>query len=150
MLPEKTRSVENPGVGMSFYALTPAQVASLVATAVTLWFGAALCVHIGSPLGIFGPITSLISFAVAVPISWLSVRLTIKIVRLKIHQIVPGISFGIAVATFCDGIALTWGSWLYGSDPAQTTLGAAWILWGVFTFTAAAFVEAYRRESRLK
>jgi hypothetical protein len=43
-----------------------------------------------------------------------------------------------------DGLAITWASALYGSDPKQISLGAAWILWGVGAFTASAFFEAYR------
>lgn len=110
------------------------------------WFAAANAVRIGSSLGIFGQITSIVSFVVAIPISWLAVRLIIKVVDLKIEQIVPGISLGLAVATFCDGIAITWMSGLYGTEPAQIMLGAAWILWGIFTFTLGGYIEVYRRE----
>lgn len=149
MLTEKNRLVEGRrGVGKQLYALTPVQIVLLVVLGVAFWVAAATGVRIGSTFGIFGPIASLISFAAAAPICWLSVLLIIKVAQLRADQIVPGISLGLGVATCCDGIAITWASWLYGSDPAQIALGAAWILWGVFLFTAAAFAEAYRQGYR--
>jgi hypothetical protein len=149
MVTEKNRLVEgNGGVGRSFYDLTSTQLAFIVVISIVIWFIGAMCVRIGSPLGFFGPIASLISFAAGIPIGWVSVLFIIMVAKLRTNQIVPSISLGLAIATCCDGIAMTWASWLYGTDLAQIALGAAWILWGVFAFTAAAFVETYRRGSR--
>jgi hypothetical protein len=146
MVTEKTRLVEaRGGVGRFFYALTATQLALITVMSLGLWFIGAMSVRIGSPLGLFGPTASLIAFAAAIPIGWGSVLFIIKVAKLSANQIVPSISLGLAIATFFDGIGITWASWLYGTDLAQIALGAAWILWGIFAFTAAAFVEAYRR-----
>lgn len=132
---------------LSLYSLNKTQTALIVFLGVVFWYGAATAVRLGSPLGMFGPVNSLVSFAVGIPICWLSVLFSIKIAQLKAHQIVPGISLGLAVATFCDGVAITWLAPLYGTDRAQISLGAAWILWGVFAFILFAFIETYRQNS---
>jgi hypothetical protein len=121
------------------------QLTFLIAISVMLWFAAASAVRIGSPLGMFGPTASIASFAAGIPIAWISVVLIVKMLKLLPGQIVPAISLGLGLATCLDGLAITWLGSLYGSELAQITLGAAWILWGVFTFTAAAFFEAYRQ-----
>jgi hypothetical protein len=148
MVTEKNRLVEGRGVGRSFYALTPTQLSIIVVISIAIWFIAAMCVRIGSPLGFFGPKASLILFAASIPIGWVSVLFMIKVAKLSADQIVPSVSLGLAIATFCDGIGITWASWLYGTDLAQIALGSAWILWGIFAFITAAFVESYRQGSR--
>jgi hypothetical protein len=128
-----------------FSYLDPWQLGYLVAISILLWFSAASAVRVGAPLGMFGPLTSLLSFSAGIPIGWISVVLIIKLLKLQREQIVPAISFGLGVATCLDGIALTWATPLYGIDPLHVSLGAAWILWGVAAFTFSAFLEAFRR-----
>jgi hypothetical protein len=126
------------------HTLNAGQIITVSIIAIALWFIAATAVRMGSPLGMFGTTASALSFAVAIPVSWVSVKIIIKVCNLSPYQIVPGISLGLGIATLCDGLAITWASALYGSDPKQISLGAAWILWGVGAFTASAFFEAYR------
>jgi hypothetical protein len=58
---------------------------------------------------------------------------------------VPGIVLGTVIATFCDGLALTWARGLfYGSDLRLTTLGAGWIFWGVGLFLLFAYLNDHR------
>ena len=133
---ERTRSVsERSG------ALAPGQLATVVVLGLVFWFAAAMAVRIGSTAGFFGTSASAIAFAVAIPVCWLSVLFIKKVARLSTGQTLPGIAVGTMTATFADGIALTWGRGLYGSDPAMTTLGAAWILWGVGLFLLFAYLS---------
>lgn len=125
-------------------ALTAAQLAAVIAIGVAFWFAAAMTVQLGAPAGLFGPAGSVLLFAVSVPICWASVLLCRKIARLEAGQVLPGIAIGLVAATCCDAVALTWAQGLYGSDPAQVTLGAAWILWGVAFFLLFAYVEDNR------
>ncbi len=139
-----------PAVDKQRSALAPQQLAVLIILGVTFWFVAAMAVRFGSQAGFFGPTASIIAFALGIPICWLSVLLIKKAARLEAGQTVPGIAIGVVAATFCDGIALTWGRELYGSDPAEITLGAAWILWGVGLFLLFAYLDDNRqpRETR--
>ncbi|WP_137789145.1 hypothetical protein [Bacillus sp. E(2018)] len=125
------------------------QTGILIVFGLAFWFSGAMAVKFGYSVGLFGEMGSLISFALALPVSWLSVLLIIKGAGLKPLQIVPGIGLGLATATFFDGIVLTWGTWLYGTNSDQISFGAAWILWGAFTFLTFAFVEAYRKGIKL-
>ncbi|MGM0806134.1 MAG: hypothetical protein ACQET8_15415 [Bacillota bacterium] len=125
------------------------QTGILIAFGIVFWFSGAMAVKFGYAFGLFGETGSLISFILALPLSWLSVLLIIKGAGLKPTQIVPGISLGLATATFFDGIVLTWGTWVYGTNSDQVSYGAAWILWGAFTFLAFAFFEAYRKGIKL-
>ena len=138
---------ETSAVDKRPYALAPGQLATVVVLGVVLWFAAAMAVRFGSAAGFFGPSASVIAFAVAIPICWLSVLLVKKVARLEAGQTLPGIAIGTAVATFCDGIGLTWGHGLYGADPTMTTFGAAWILWGVGLFLLFAYFDDHRQAS---
>lgn len=114
---------------------------------ISFWFVGAMCVKFGSQFGVFGPVASIYSFGAGVIISWISVLFMISVAKLHPAQIVPGISLGLAVATFLDGIVITWGPSLYGTSYDEIALGAAWILWGAFGFLGAAFFEQWRRDS---
>lgn len=142
---EGTRSLgSHPG------ALALGQTALLIVLGVAFWFVAALAVRIGSPLGFFGPVASVAAFALGIPICWLSVLFIRKVTTLGTGQTLPGIAVALVTATFCDGIALTWGRGLYGSDPNQVTYGAAWILWGVGFFLLFAYLDDYRRTRAMR
>jgi hypothetical protein len=123
-----------------FGTLAPWQIALLVVLGIAFWFAAVLAVRFGSTAGIFGPTASVITFVLAIPICWVSVLFIKKIAKLEAGQTVSGVGIGIVAATFCDGIALTWGRDLYGSDPNMITFGAAWILWGVGLFLLVAYL----------
>ncbi|GAB4192102.1 MAG: hypothetical protein OHK0022_06130 [Roseiflexaceae bacterium] len=131
-------------IGKRPYVLTTNQLAIAIVLGIAFWFVAALAVRFGSGLGFFGPTASVLAFAAGIPICWLSVRFSKKAAGLAEGQTLPGIAVGLIAATFCDGIALTWGRDLYGTDPALITFGAAWILWGVGLFLLFAYLEDLR------
>ncbi len=132
----------------SAFHFSAKQVFLLILLGLAFWLTGALTVQFGSPHHIFGGIPGAILFVLTLPIAWISVILMIKITNLKSFQFVPGISIGLAAATFFDGVFLTWIPSLYGSNTDEMVLGAAWILWGAFAFIGAAFFEAYRREKK--
>ena len=141
----RTRDEGTPVISTRRDALTPGQLAMVIVFGIIFWFAAAMAVRFGGPAGFFGPIASVIAFAVVVPMSWLAVLLVKQVSKLGPGQTIPGVAVGAAVATFCDGIALTWArDVFYGSDPTITTLGAAWILWGVGLFLLFAYLEDQR------
>lgn len=144
----QTRTIdEGTSIGSKrTHGLAIGQLAAVIVLGVVLWFAAAMTVRFGGPAGFFGPTASVIAFAIAIPVCWLSVLVIKKIVRLEAGQTLPGIAIGTAVATFCDGIGLTWGRDLfYGSDPTMTTFGAAWILWGAGLFLLFAYLDDQRQ-----
>ena len=124
--------------------LTTRQVIVLLIIGVVYWFGGAMAVRLGAPLGIFGPMASLATFVAAFPVAWGGVWLAAKLAQLRTEQVVPGISVGTIGATCCDGIALTWFPSLYGAEVELVLYGAAWILWGVAAFFVTAILESYR------
>lgn len=138
---------EDSAVGKRSAALAAGQLVKTVVFAVVFWFVAALSVRFGSAAGFFGPTASMIVFALSIPISWLSVGLIKKVARLEAGQTVASVVVATVVATLCDGLALTWGRGLYGSDPAQITFGAAWILWGVGLILLFAYLDDQRQAS---
>jgi hypothetical protein len=146
MVPQKrTLGVQGGAVAQQGAALTAVQLGLLIGIGAALWFAAALAVRFGGPAGFFGPTASVLAFALAIPLCWASVQLTRRIVGLGQGQLLPGIGVGSITATFCDGIALTWGRGLYGTDPDQIVFGAAWILWGVGLFLLFAYLGDQRR-----
>ncbi|MTH53736.1 hypothetical protein GKZ89_10000 [Bacillus mangrovi] len=141
---ERNSLPANPGL------LSLSQMASVTFLGILFWFAGAMIVRIGTPLNFFGQEPGLLSFLAAIPLSWVSVLLIAQLAKLRNPQLVPGVSMGLAAATFFDGIAITWLPWIYGADHSEIGLGAAWILWGAFTFLGAAFVETYRRSVKRK
>jgi hypothetical protein len=143
----QTRAIDEDSraVGNRSDALDPGQLAKVIVLGVVFWFAAAMTVRFGSAAGFFGPSTSMIAFAVTIPVCWLSVLLIKKIARLNVGQTLPGIVLGTVAATCCDGIALTWGRGLYGSDSTLIIFGAAWILWGAGLFLLFAYLDDHRQ-----
>lgn len=125
-------------------ALSRGQLGLLIVLGVVFWFAGAMAVRFGAPAGFFGPTASVLAFALGIPICWLSVLFIKNVARLAVGQTVPGIAIGLVAATLCDGVGLTWGNGLYGSDPVMTTFGAAWILWGVGFFLLFAYLHDQR------
>lgn len=128
--------------------LAPGQMVRVIVIGLGIWFAAAMAVRFGGPAGFFGPTASVAAFAVALPVCWLSVLFAKRVAQLQAGQTLPGIALGTAAAAFCDGIGLTWGNGLYGSDPAQVSYGAAWILWGVGIFLLIAYLDDYRQTGK--
>lgn len=127
----------------ALYDLTIKQIIILIVLGLIFWYLGAISVRVGSALGAFGSYVGLFTFIVGLLIGMLTVLIVKKSAKLSPNQIIPGCFFGGAVATFCDGIAITWAPWLYGNDPVQISMGAAWILWGVFSLNISAMLVSF-------
>ena len=86
------------------------QAIVLVVLGAAFWFVGALSVRFGSGIGMFENVGNVIAFLIGLPVSRISVIIIKKVARLNAEQMVPGVSLGLLVATFLDGIVLTWGS----------------------------------------
>ncbi|WP_273853264.1 hypothetical protein [Guptibacillus spartinae] len=109
------------------------------------WFLGAMTVQLGGRIGLFGGLAGIGAFVLGMLFAWYGVKLIIFMCKLVPKQYVPATAFGLAVATFCDGICITWLTPIYGTEWKVVGLGAAWILWGACTFLTSAFLQAYRK-----
>jgi len=98
-------------LGVAFWALAAAQIRWL-------------------PASISGPVSGLISFVIAVPVGWLSVRIVQRCASLSIGQLPAGVLLSGGIAMMIDGAVLHWAPQVYGQAETQVRLGAAWLLWG--------------------
>lgn len=130
------------------YLLGRKQLAILIVLGVVFWFVFAMAVRFTSGLGIFGGVVGVATFLLSIAIGWLIVLLLRRLAGLSVGQLVPGVALSTAAAALCDGIALTWMPSLYGTEPAEVLLGAAYILWGVGVLIILAYVMAVRESDR--
>jgi hypothetical protein len=115
------------------------------AVGVGFWFLAAMAVRAGAPAGLFEGAAAPAVFALAVPGLWAAVWITRRAARLGRAQLVEGVAVATAAALVCDGVALRWAPWIYGSADGSGLLpGAAWILWGAGVGILIAVAEARR------
>ncbi len=81
-----------------------------------------------------GGFGSAIMFAIAIPISWASVRVAAIIVKPAAGEQLPMIAWGLVAATLLDGLGVTFIPGLYAGIGAASQFGLAWIIWGVGLF----------------
>jgi hypothetical protein len=108
------------------------------------WALAALFIRYANGARLFAGAAELGLFALCFPVAWGTALLLRAGGRLRREQIVPAMSVGVITALFLDGIALTTAPWIYGATPDALLPAAAWLLFGVGTFLAAAFLEERR------
>jgi hypothetical protein len=139
-----------PGLGdapspASASRLDAGRLLAVGAIGVGFWFLAAMAVRAGTPAGLFDGAAAPVLFALAVPGLWAAVRVTRRAARLRRGQLVEGVAAATAAALVCDGVALRWAPWIYGSADGSGLLpGAAWILWGAGVGILIAVAEARR------
>lgn len=69
-------------------------------------------------------------FALAVPLTLLSMYITAQVSKLKFGQLLKPVVVMTYTATFLDAVALAWFRGLYSESYEVALHGAAWILWG--------------------
>jgi hypothetical protein len=106
------------------------------------WAMAALFIRWANRAGLFQGAPELGLFALCLPIAWATARLLRRSGRVPTGQIVPAMAIALIAALFLDGIALTMAPWIYGAPQSALLPAAAWLLFGVGAFLAAAFLEA--------
>lgn len=70
-------------------------------------------------------------FALAIPITIISMYLTALICELKQNELLKPVVIMTFTATFLDAIALVWFREIYSNSFEVALHGSAWILWGV-------------------
>ena len=130
------------------YLLSRRQLAILVALGIFFWFVFAMAVRFTSGLGLFGGVVGVATFLLSIAVGWLIVILLRRLASLTAGQLVTGVALSTAAAALCDGIVLTWMPTLYGNDPADVLLGAAYILWGVGVLIIIAYILAVRERGK--
>ncbi len=116
----------------------------LVAAGVVGWVLAALFIRYANGARLFEGAAEPVLFALCFPIAWGTVLLLRVSDRVRPEQMVSAMSVALMPALFLDGFALTLAPWIYGATPDALLPAAAWLLFGVGAFIAAAFLEERR------
>lgn len=120
----------SPSTTAASAPLSPRQIVISLMLGIALWFVAAMILRIVGPMGALDGSARAVTFALIVPGTVPFVYLFRAAARLKGDQLFTGIALGTMAAAFCDGIALSWATALYGGI-AQVAGSGATILWGV-------------------
>jgi hypothetical protein len=108
------------------------QTVLFVALGVVFWFNAAMLIrYFGASVFTEGNPKLMLFFALAVPITLVSMYVTALIAKLRAHELLKPVVIMTTTATFLDGIALTWFRTLYSPSFEVAMYGAALILWAV-------------------
>jgi len=115
------------------------QLVTVIIMGIVLWFAAATLIRLLAPMGIFEGSARIILYLLVIPGTWPFMLLIQRLARLAQDQMAIGVSVATAAATLCDGIALAWFSWLYGTTVEHTAGAGAVILWGAGVGLVIAF-----------
>lgn len=110
--------------------LTTAQAATLAIMGAIFWFVAALVVRwtAATWVGSDGPTALVFALIIVATVPVLFTGMAVARVGRDKAQISAAIMVGTAL--LLDGLAMTWGQSLYGTDPVVVLGGAASIMWG--------------------
>jgi len=131
-------------LGDTGQTLKPAQIAILAAFSTVVWFLAAMFIRFVGPIGVFHGYKLIALYALTIPATVPLNARSRKLVRAPKSQMVTIIAVTSAVATILDGVAMSQFPALYGSDPAITGAGAAWLLWAIGVAGALSLITAAR------
>jgi hypothetical protein len=124
--------------------MTAGNIVRMAVVGVVGWALAALFIRFANQNGLFQGAAEIVLFALCFPVAWGTARAMRRSGRLAPDQLVPGMAIALIAALFLDGTALTMAPWIYGASDATLLPAAAWLLFGVGAFLAAAFLEARR------
>jgi hypothetical protein len=129
--------------------LKTSQLILFIVLGAIFWFAAAMFVRILGPdvLRADNPLLIAI-YIVSIPILAGSVVLSAIISRTPLGEMLLPVVVMTTTALLLDGLAISWGTGLYGEDPRHVMHGAALILWGAGVGQVAAWVLARRADAR--
>jgi hypothetical protein len=136
-----------PEHGDAPLTLKPVQIVSLAAFSTSVWFLAALFIRFVGPTGVFHGYKAIALYLVTIPLTAPLNARSRKLARAPQRQMVAIVAVTSAVATLLDGVAMSQFPALYGSDPAITGAGAAWLLWAIGVAGVLSLVTAARANS---
>lgn len=111
--------------------------------ALGFWLVAALAIHFGPGMLTDSQLGTIV-FVAALPIGWLSIRLTRRVAGLQNTQIPSACVLILAVTASLDGVVLRFLPAVYAADERTCRLAAALLLWGYGVSALAACVMALR------
>jgi hypothetical protein len=124
--------------------MTKANIIRSVIYGLIFWFLAAMIVKFMAPF-FDGGIYNALVLAVSIPISWLSIPISLMVTQAPPTMTVKVNAIGIIAATFADGLGITFApDLLYAGKSLATQNGAAFILWGVGWILLFAFLRERR------
>ena len=99
---------------------------------VVFWFNAAMIIRfLGANVFSAGSPKLVLMFLLAIPVTVVSIYITKVASGFQYHELLRPMVVMTFIATFCDGIAMTWFRSLYSDSFEVAFYGAALILWGV-------------------
>jgi hypothetical protein len=120
-------------------------VGLFVLLGIIFWFSGVLFVRLGGAvLFVKGDLWLLVLFALALPISWVFVKVTEVIGRVSGLELLRAVVLESIAATIIDGTVLTWFQPIYSDDRSTLLAIAAWLLWGAGMGLAVAYWESQR------
>ena len=109
---------------------TARQFVILAVIGVFYWFLAAQIVRLTADDLVGNTGATMLAFALVIVGTVPALLIGFRLAGLSRAHAVIGAVVMTGAATLCDGMALTWFRWLYGTDAATVLGGAALILWG--------------------
>jgi hypothetical protein len=99
---------------------------------IVFWYQASLIIkYFGESVFTEGNPKLILFFALAIPITIISMYLTALICKLNRNELLRPVVIMTFTATFLDAIALVWFREIYSNSFEVVLHGSAWILWGV-------------------
>jgi hypothetical protein len=112
---------------------------------IIFWFTGVLFVRLGGEI-LFAKDSPwlLLLFALAVPISWIFVKVSAVVGQVSGVELLHALVLETITATLMDGTVLTWFQPIYSHEQSRLLLIAAWLLWGVGMGLAIGYLESLR------
>ncbi len=124
--------------------MTQIQIVRSVGYGLAFWFAAAMLIHLAPALFDGGTINAAL-LAVSIPICWATMPVARIACGVDDARLLEATVIAIAVATFADGIGLTFAAdALYAGLSPASQFGAAWILWGAGWLLVFAWQRSHR------
>jgi hypothetical protein len=112
---------------------------------ITFWFTGVLFVRLGGgALFIQGSPWVLFLFALAIPVSWVFVKISAAVGQVHGPELLAALVLETSTATLIDGAVLTWFQTVYSHEQSTLLLIAAWLLWGGGMGLAVGYLESLR------
>ena len=111
--------------------MTQSQYIPLTLLGVVAWFAVAMLVRFTGPFFFDQGLLHLAYLAFAGAIAWPTLVIIRRAAGVPATRVLRPTAFTLAVASICDGIALSYAPWIYGPVGLHTGFAGAVILFGV-------------------
>ena len=128
--------------------LKTSKIILFIGLGIIFWFAAAMFVRLADS-AVFTPANPLliVLYVVSIPVTLALNWIASVVSRVPMQDMFEPAVIMTIIATLLDGVAITWVTQLYGDNPSQVMLGAAWILYGAGLGLLWAWVFAKMRRS---